>query len=87
MSVLETLPAPNYINPEEHFPATSIVNLVLYPLVVIVTLLRIWTRLRISRTFGIDDVLVIIALVCPRPPLTCGVLIYTSFSFPLQLFA
>jgi len=69
MSVILALPAPNYVNPEEHSPATSIVNLVMCPLVIFVTLLRVWTRLRVSRTFGIDDLLILIALVSGHPAL------------------
>jgi hypothetical protein len=63
LEVLQSYPAPNYVDPVEHAPATSIVNLVFYPLICFLIALRIFTRLRISKSFGADDYLIILALV------------------------
>lgn len=66
LSVLQSLPAPNYVNPETHPPAASIVNLVLYPLCVVVMVLRAYSRIKVSHSFGADDALAISAMVWPQ---------------------
>lgn len=38
-------------------------NVVLYPLAIIFLLLRVYTRLRITKGFGLDDVFILFAIV------------------------
>lgn len=62
-SVRASWPAPNYIDPVTHGPANIIVNAILYPLVILVLLLRVYTRVRVSGSFAINDVLILVALI------------------------
>lgn len=82
-SYLATLPPPNYINPERHPPATSIVNLIMLPLCTIVVALRIFSRVRVSKSFGADDILIIVAMV--RDPLAAAKLLLISLIHSFQL--
>jgi hypothetical protein len=66
LSALQNWPAPNYVNPERRGPAAAIVVAVLLGLVTLILVVRIYTRVRISRGFGLDDVLIIFAYVCIR---------------------
>lgn len=59
-----TWPTPNYVNPPTRGDALLIVNTVFIALVVIVVGLRMYTRLVIKRWFGLDDIFILIALVC-----------------------
>lgn len=62
-SVIQSWPTPNYTNPISHGPANIITQFVLYPLVFGIVGLRIYTRLRLSKSFGTDDILILCALV------------------------
>lgn len=63
LSTLQNWPTPNYVNPERRGPAATIVVSVLLGLVTLILIIRIYTRVRISRGFGLDDVLIIFAYV------------------------
>lgn len=56
-------PKPNYTHPETRGDALVIINSILIALVVIVVGLRLYTRLRIKRWFGLDDIFILLALV------------------------
>ena len=60
-------PTPNFINPETHGPGVFVVNIMLMIVVLIVVGIRFYIRLRITRTFGADDVLIGAALVILPP--------------------
>ena len=62
-SVLKTWPKPNYVDPDTRGPGVLIVNIVMVCIAFIVTCLRLYTRLRITTSPGIDDVLIILAMV------------------------
>lgn len=62
-SVLKTWPTPNYTDPVERGPGVLITNIVMLAIAFVVTLLRLYTRLRITSSPGIDDILIIIAMV------------------------
>lgn len=64
LSALQNWPTPNYANPERRGPAATIIVSVLLGLVTLILVVRIYTRVRISRGFGLDDVLIIFAYVC-----------------------
>lgn len=63
LSTLQNWPTPNYANPERRGPAATIVVSVLLGLVTLILIIRIYTRVRISRGFGLDDVLIIFAYI------------------------
>lgn len=68
--VIASWPKPNYVNPDTRGPALTVVNIVFIVLVFIVVGLRYYTRIRITRSFGIDDY-VIGASVVRNSPLQC----------------
>lgn len=61
--VIASWPKPNYVNPERHGNAVIIVAAVCFTLAFLVLLIRIYTRIHISRSFGLDDWLIVIAMV------------------------
>lgn len=67
--VLATWPKPNYVNPVTRGNALLIVNIVFIPLSFLVVSLRIFTRLRITGSFGVDDGLIVVSMVSSTPPL------------------
>ncbi|KAK2855697.1 hypothetical protein FQN49_004932 [Arthroderma sp. PD_2] len=63
-SVLLSWPQPNYENPSEvQGPAILILTLIFIPLTLAVICARVYTRVWISRSFGIDDILIIAATI------------------------
>ncbi|KAK4192056.1 hypothetical protein QBC35DRAFT_553728 [Podospora australis] len=59
--VVALWPRPNHINPETHGPANVIVELLLLSIASVILAIRLYTRSRISKGFGKDDVLIFIA--------------------------
>lgn len=66
MEVLLSWPLPNYVDPVSRGPAVLIVNIVTMSIAFFLTMLRLYTRLRITCTPGLDDIFIVVALVwCP----------------------
>ena len=63
LEVIASWPLPNYDDPITRGPAPIIFNLVLFPLVCFFIALRMYTRLCISKSFGLDDWLILATLV------------------------
>ncbi|KAJ5628661.1 hypothetical protein N7490_010889 [Penicillium lividum] len=63
LAVMASWPTPNYVDPVTRGHGVLIVNIVCISLAFLVTILRLYTRLRITSTAGVDDVLIIIGLV------------------------
>ncbi|KAL2865636.1 uncharacterized protein BJX67DRAFT_168976 [Aspergillus lucknowensis] len=61
--VIMTWPTPNYTSPHTRGSAVLIVSIICLILSTIITILRIYTRLRITCTAGLDDVLIVFGLV------------------------
>lgn len=61
--IIATWPKPNFVNPETRGPALTVVNIVFIVLVFIVVGMRYYTRLKITRSFGQDDVVIGLSLV------------------------
>ena len=68
LTVLLSWPTPNYVDPVDHGPGLLMVNLVLTPLTIAFVGLRLYTRTRISKSAGSDDVLIVLALVSSLRP-------------------
>lgn len=64
LDVLKSWPTPNYIDPVMRGWENRILIIVLFPLVFLAISIRVFTRLRISRSFGVDDWLILAAFVC-----------------------
>lgn len=62
-SVMATWPKPNYEDPVTRGHGAIIVNVVCLSVALIVTLLRLYTRLRITCSPGLDDIFIVAALV------------------------
>jgi hypothetical protein len=61
--VLATWPTPDYVDPHTRGNGALIVNIVCLSFGFVITLLRLYTRLKITYSPGLDDVLIVIALV------------------------
>jgi hypothetical protein len=73
LSVIETWPKPNYVNPETRGKALLVVNAIMLTITVLVVAGRMWARFRISKSPGIDDVFVGFAMVCSFPDRTFNI--------------
>jgi hypothetical protein len=75
LEMIASWPKPNYVDPIRRGPSIIILNIILYTLVLVIVSIRTYTRLRISRSFGIDDAFILIAMACSTQcPLTTKVL-------------
>ena len=63
LEVIESWPAPNYVDPETRGQSVLVVNITLLVLCLIVLAARLWSRLVIIRAPGLDDLLITIAIV------------------------
>ena len=63
LSVMETWPTPNYVDPVTRGSALLIFNATFLPLVVFILAIRTYTRIHISKSFGWDDFLIILAAI------------------------
>lgn len=61
--IIATWPAPNYVDPETRGNTVLVVNVVLFPVTLFIILIRLYTRLRISKSFGLDDWLILVAML------------------------
>jgi hypothetical protein len=62
-------PPANLQNPEVRGPAILVLTFIFVPLLVILVLLRVYTRLRLTKNFGADDVAIVAAVF---PTLACA---------------
>ncbi|CAI6293356.1 unnamed protein product [Periconia digitata] len=63
LDVVASWPAPNYINPEGRGPVTSRLAYALSPITFFLVFGRLWVRFYVQRNSGVDDWLMIAALV------------------------
>jgi hypothetical protein len=61
--VIESWPAPNYVDPETRGQSLLVVNITLLGLCLIALAARLWSRLVILRSPGLDDLLITVAIV------------------------
>jgi hypothetical protein len=65
----QSWPQGNYAHPEVRGPAILVLTFIFVPLLVILVLLRVYTRLRLTKNFGPDDVAIVAAVF---PTLACA---------------
>lgn len=63
IQTIESWPTANYVDPVRRGPANIITNLLFFLLALLIVCIRIYTRVRISRSFGWDDGLILAAMV------------------------
>lgn len=61
--VIESWPNPNFVDPLTRGSALTVVNIVFIILVFVVVGLRYYTRLKITHSFGQDDIVIGLSLV------------------------
>jgi hypothetical protein len=72
VDVILTWPQGNYTNPSDvRGPAVLILTYTMVPLLTFLVCLRTYTRLRLTKNFGPDDVAIVLATI---PTLACAVL-------------
>ena len=70
--VILSWPTPNYVDPKDvRGPLLPIIILVLFPIALLTVALRTFTRLSISKSFGVDDWFLLAAIV---PTVVCTTL-------------
>ena len=67
LSVWNTYPEPNYVDPELRPIALVVMNWIFVVIITVVTALRLYARICVVQAFGWDDILIIPALVSPIP--------------------
>lgn len=77
-------PKHNWVNPETRGPALTVVNIIFIILVFVVVGLRYYTRIKITRNFGQDDVVIGLSLVGHAPSSTIKFLVDLPRSLPLR---
>ena len=81
VEVILSWPTPDYDNPETHGPAGYAIVLALTSLAVLILAIRLYTRKKITKGFGLDDILIVAAFVrCLSPILRGG----SSSSSPMS---
>lgn len=66
--VVKTWPEPNYDNPETRGPSLIILVSLFFLIAAFVVLVRCYTRWYITKSFGADDVFIMVAMVLPSRP-------------------
>jgi hypothetical protein len=70
--VILSWPTPNYVDPKDvRGPTLPIITFVLFPIALLTVALRTFTRLFISKSFGVDDCFLLAAIV---PTVACAAL-------------
>ena len=57
-------PTPNYIDPVKRGPTLTILNGLFFSFMTIALALRLFSKVMIKRSFGLDDTLICLAWVC-----------------------
>ena len=77
LQIIESWPKANYENPTTGGLYNLVIPIVLFPIVYIMVILRFYTRIRITKNFGLDDWLILMSTVCSPIILTqLAILIY-----------
>ena len=63
LSVIESWPQPNYINPVQRDWAVPVILIVLFFITFLVFCARLWARLIVARDAGFDDLLIVLTMV------------------------
>ncbi|PSN58951.1 hypothetical protein BS50DRAFT_444984, partial [Corynespora cassiicola Philippines] len=84
--VILSWPTPNYINPVTRGHALVYVNSVLIAIAIVVSILRLYTRLVIKRWFGADDAFMIIALILDVGNTACVLLANQRYGWDRHIY-
>ena len=63
LSVIESWPQPNYINPVQRDWTVPVILIVLFFITLLIVCARLWARLIVGRNAGLDDLLIALAMV------------------------
>ena len=63
LSVIESWPRPNYINPVRRDWTVPVILIVLFFITFLVFCARLWARLTVTHDAGFDDLLIALAMV------------------------
>ncbi|KAK9782160.1 hypothetical protein SCARD494_13832 [Seiridium cardinale] len=85
-SILATWPIPNYDRPVTRGPGGKIVGVALTTFTTLVLAIRVYTRLRIVRSFGLDDILIITAFIPSLAFTVCGIYAEVSLGWDRHLW-
>ena len=78
LEVLQSWPKPNFVNPITRGNELLLITIILFPLAMGMVALRAFTRLRISKSFGADDIVLLVSV----PPTIVSQLLEWKHPFP-----
>lgn len=84
--IIASWPVPNYVDSETRGNGVLIVNTVLFTIALSVIVIRIYTRLRISKSFGLDDWLILAAMLPSTTFAVLAILAEESFHFDRHIW-
>ena len=61
--VIASWPEPNFVNPQMLSNGRAVAAFVMTPMTTLIVLARVYTRLHLTKSFGWDDVILIVATV------------------------
>jgi hypothetical protein len=64
LSISQSWPEPNYNDPITRGTALIDLTIILYAIAFIIVLARLWARVVVTYDVGLDDVLIVVAMVC-----------------------
>jgi hypothetical protein len=81
MDVIAKWPKANYIDPERRGPGLIVTEITLLSITTVIILARVYTRLRIVKSFGLDDVLIICAVPPTVALVACTIIANTKYGW------
>ena len=69
VEIIASWPTPDYDNPETYGPAGHAIIISLTSLVILILAIRLYTRKNITKGFGLDDILIVVAFVRGLSPI------------------
>lgn len=83
LSVLTAFPKSNYVDPVVRGPALIIITTIMFPITLFMVILRVYTRIRVTRSFGLDDTLLVLAIL----PTVCSTSVFRTRNLRSYLMA
>lgn len=86
LSVIESWPAANYNDPITRGPANIIINLLFFAFASIVVCVRLLACVKISRSFGWDDALIVLSMLPTTAFAIVGLLTTTKYEWDRHIW-
>lgn len=84
--VIASWPPPNYTNPQRRGPALLAIELTILPIALVTLLLRLYVRIRIVKSYGWDDWLMVAAAACGLGVTLCTIIATQVFNWNAHIW-